>query len=196
MRDLTDSSFGRLTVLAIDVKRTRPGRTYWLCWCDCGSGLSARSDGLLSGDYVSCGCKKIDQLKIHGGTGTPEHRAWSNMIERCGTESHQNYANYGGRGITVCDLWLNSFENFLADVGPRPSPQHSIDRYPDNNGNYEPGNVRWATKKQQSQNTRSTKLTREAVDKIRSSNSSQSNLAREFGVNPSNISRVRSGEAW
>lgn len=78
-----------------------------------------------------------------------EYAAWGNMKNRCLYKSYRSYHRYGGRGIRVCDRWRHSFENFLADVGPRPSPQHSLDRYPNNDGNYEPGNVRWATRAEQ-----------------------------------------------
>ncbi len=89
----------------------------------------------------------------HGATGTPEYRAWSGLRGRCCCPSNRAFPNYGGRGIKVCERWLHSFENFLADLGPKPTPLHSIDRI-DNDGNYEPGNVRWATRTQQQRNTR------------------------------------------
>lgn len=99
---------------------------------------------------------------IHGhsprGKRSPEHQAWLSMKGRCLRASHRFYGYYGGRGITICERWLHSFENFLADVGSRPSPAHSIDRYPDRDGNYEPGNVRWATRKEQQRNLRWNRL--------------------------------------
>lgn len=91
-------------------------------------------------------------------TRSSEHYAWTNMIQRCTNPKRADFHQYGGRGIKVCDEWLNSFAAFLSDVGSRPSPQHSLDRYPNLNGNYEPGNCRWATKDQQMQNTRATRL--------------------------------------
>lgn len=87
-----------------------------------------------------------------------EYRAWSSMKTRCYNRNSPNYRYYGGRGISVCDRWLNSFQTFLRDVGNRPGPGYSLDRYPNNDGNYEPGNVRWATKREQQNNTRSTRL--------------------------------------
>lgn len=107
--------------------------------------------GLLAGE-VARGMNSFP-FKSHGWTGRPEHRAWINMVHRCTRESHKQWGYYGGRGITVSDIWRGNFLQFLADVGPRPNPTYSLDRI-DNDGNYEPGNVRWATKKEQSNNRR------------------------------------------
>ena len=90
--------------------------------------------------------------KLHGTT--PEYRAWGNMKDRCYNLHHPAYYLYGGRGVIVCEAWLNNYIQFLTDVGRRPSPNHSIDRYPNKTGNYEPGNVRWATKYEQTHNRR------------------------------------------
>lgn len=90
-------------------------------------------------------------IATHDLSNSPEYRVWANMIDRC---ADQNRKEYGGRGIRVCDAWVNSFEKFISDVGFRPSDKHSIDRYPNNDGNYEPGNVRWATATEQARNRR------------------------------------------
>lgn len=87
-----------------------------------------------------------------------EYWTWKNMKARCLSPTNPQYSNYGGRGIRICERWLANFENFLADMGSRPSSKHSLDRYPDNNGNYEPGNVRWATQQQQTRNRRGNHL--------------------------------------
>ena len=92
------------------------------------------------------------------GLASPEYRAWASMKARCLNKNNASFERYGGAGVSVCLKWIDSFEAFLADVGPRPSPKHSIDRFPDRHGNYEPGNVRWATPKEQSINRDMTHL--------------------------------------
>lgn len=142
------------------------GQCLWLTVCDCGSpARSVQGAKLRRGESTSCGCAKPSKCAAantkHGasarGRMTPEYRAWSNMIDRCERQGNAQYADWGGRGISVCDQWRHDFSAFLADVGPRPSSAHSIDRV-DVNGNYEPGNVRWATKTEQNINKRTTRM--------------------------------------
>jgi len=155
--DITGQKFRKLTALHVDGHH-KNGQIMWLCQCDCGQKISVLGNNLRAGRTRSCGCLQLNWVRNgkpasrHNGTGTPEFRAWSMMRDRC-RKGHSNSKYHGDRGIAVCERW-NKFENFLADMGPRPSPKHSLDRYPNNDGHYEPGNCRWATKSEQSRNRR------------------------------------------
>lgn len=157
--DLLGQRFGHW--LVIGRAEYSNGKPYWICRCDCGTTKTIRGSSLKCGDSVSCGCF-AERLKYkYKGTGTgidsPEYGSWSGMIQRCTNKNAPGYKNYGGRGISICQEWINSFLQFYHSVGPRPSPNHSLDRV-NNDGNYEPGNVRWATRKEQNRNTRRTLL--------------------------------------
>lgn len=135
--------------------------TLWECVCDCGNICTKTRSSLISKNVKSCGCMKIDagrrRIK-HGRSNTPEYRAWRGIINRCYRKKERNYCDYGGRGISVHKDWINSFQKFFDYVGERPSPKHSIDRI-NNNGNYEPGNVKWSTIFEQAVNKRKRKNT-------------------------------------
>lgn len=157
IQDLSGMRFGRWT--AIDgfvVNR----KTFWNCLCDCGSQKAVAASSLKTGDSKSCGCLNIESIKrrsrTHGMSKTTTYICWSSVIARCTRANADPLGLYFARGITVCDRWRNSFENFLEDMGERPGPEYSIDRI-DPRGNYEPSNCRWATKKLQARNRRTSK---------------------------------------
>lgn len=158
--DLTGKIFGRLTIKGRDCTRS-DGGVRWLCECECGKTVSVASRELNSGQTRSCGClaRELSKLRntTHGLSDSPEYGIWSAMKTRCTNQNTKNYDSYGGRGITISDRWLNSFENFYADMGPRPSAEHSIDRIENDKG-YVPGNCRWATLVEQANNKRTTRL--------------------------------------
>lgn len=158
--DLIGQRFGRLVVVGSAPSKGVGRNVYarWLCRCDCGKEKIARAVSLKRGDTTSCGCRLKEgwfrlgffpRNKTHGLAQHPLYNVWDRMVSRCHNQKDQNWKNYGGRGIAVCDRW-RKVENFIEDVGERP-PGMWLDRI-DNDGNYEPGNWRWATAKQQQNN--------------------------------------------
>jgi len=210
--DLTGQRFDRLTVVCRD-GLDRGGHYTWICRCDCGVELSVSSNSLRMGHTKSCGCygaeARLKSNTRHGKTGTPEHNAWAEMIRRCFDPRRKCYEYYGGRGITVCNRWIENFENFYADMGPKPTPKHSIDRI-DVNGNYEPSNCRWATPQEQSTNQRQRKdsifkrLNQEVANKdvsrtreilVRMLRTNVQNLSRDTGLSLPTCYRILSGKS-
>lgn len=155
-KDITNQKFGRWTVISPNTER-KSGAVYWNCVCDCGNTGVIAGFSLRLGTSESCGCyhkERVSETKTtHGRTASPIYQVWSNMRRRCNDPNNPAYANYGGRGITVCERWNSSFENFLYDVGEPPNPKDTIDRI-DNSKGYEPGNVKWSTRQEQNQNKR------------------------------------------
>ena len=189
---LTGRRFGKWAVLgsaAPKLYRAPSGKTqrirYWVCQCDCGAVKDVCEYDLKRGRSTSCGCANNI---THGMTKSPEYYAWNGMRHRCNDPKTSGYKNYGGRGIAVCKRWEDSFAAFYADVGPRPSPLHSVERI-DNDGSYEPGNVRWATRAEQNRNTRTARILEHAGTAL-----PLSEWARRLGiVNATLLSRLDSG---
>lgn len=158
LEDLTNKTYGKLTVLGRDLEdRRRPIR--WVCRCDCGAVKSICGQNLREGQTRSCGCSTGQFITkantTHGLSNTPEYLIWRGMLNRCYNPKADNYNNYGGRGIKVCDKWKHSFEAFIHDMGFRPTPHHQIDRI-DNDKGYAPKNCKWSTREEQARNKQST----------------------------------------
>lgn len=193
---LTGRRFGRL--LVIEEAEKRNGKIHWKCVCDCGGTSIAATGNLRSGKHVSCGCYRLERLReemkgksniahtTHGMTRDRKqpqvYRAWQDMKDRCLNENNRHFKNYGGRGVFVCDGWLESFENFHRDMGNPPSKKHSLDRV-NNDGPYSPENCRWADKKTQSNNKRNTRYLSHNGERIPLAAAS-----RKYGIPMHNLS--------
>ena len=174
------SQYGRLLVLFASTER----KHHWVCWCSCGNLTEATKNSLRMRDTRSCGCLaheahvRLGKGKAtHGLHKSSEFTIWIGMKSRCNNPNEPHFADYGGRGICVYPGWVNDFPAFYAYMGPRPSSKHSLDRI-DNNGNYEPGNVRWATKTEQQANKRNTLMVNLSGENI-----PMVTVARKYGIN-------------
>jgi hypothetical protein len=153
--DLLGQRFSRL-VVSKDLEENMKGHALWECTCDCGKKVNVLAINLRNMNTHSCGCYKSERVRStvtkHGEADkAPEYFNWLALKNRCKNKSHINYHRYGGRGIKVCDRWIDSYENFVADMGRRPTNKHSVDRInPD--GDYTPENCRWATPTEQANN--------------------------------------------
>ena len=188
MIDISGKKFGRWTVIQKD-KSDKAGIAVWLCRCDCGKESLISGNSLRSGNSISCGCfrKENPNHKTHGQSETKVYLVWRSMIARCYNKNVIAYKDYGGRGISVCDKWRDSFENFISDMG-LPPPKHTIERK-NNNGNYEPENCLWASYKVQANNRRGNRII-----VINGISKTMSQWSEEYGVKVGTIwSRLKNG---
>lgn len=176
--NLIGHTYGRLRVLSFAYSKGH--NKHWNCICDCGNTKSISQSKLRSGETKSCGCLRSElssiRVKTHGDYKSKEYNSWRAMIERCYNPKHKYYKNYGGRGISVCDRWRESYKNFLQDMGRAKTVEHSLDRK-DNNIGYEPSNCRWATKQEQCDNKRSN-----IIFKYNNETLTASQIRRKFNI--------------
>ena len=198
IKDLAGMQFGRLTVLSFHALGENGRGASWLCQCSCGSDPKVifRVD-LINGRTKSCGClsKEMSAARIkitatkHGRRKSRIYQIWLNMKQRCTNSAYKQYSDYGGRGITVCERWAESFEAFATDMGEPPSGEHTIERR-DTDGNYEPNNCHWATRSEQALNKRNNvNLTHDGRTQT------ATEWARENGINPATL-RSRLSRGW
>ena len=179
--DLTGQRFGKMTVLQEAGRKNE--EILWECACDCGNIKVVSGHSLKRGHTKSCGCSRIGLGATHGLTATPIYNVWVNMRKRCYSSYSTEFENYGGRGITVCGRWQNSFENFYADMKDGYEIGLTIDRI-DVNGNYEPNNCRWATRLVQQNNNR-----RNRRFVVNGKEETLSNLCRIYSKNYSTVQK-------
>ncbi len=188
-QNLRDKKFGRLVAVSwFRIQVAKGTRIMWRCRCRCGRRVTVEAQTLRDGRQISCGCYNQEKRTRHGMYKRREYQIWADMIARCQNSRHRSFKNYGGRGVSICTRWIRSFAAFFADMGPRPSPEHSLDRK-DNDGNYEPSNCRWATRREQQSNRR-------GCNRVTWNGKTQTLYAwaRELGMAPSTLrGRLRLG---
>lgn len=200
-QDLTGAQYGRL--IALEFVGVKNKKTYWLWRCECGVVKELPPGDIKNGRTKSCGCLGRETSTARGhssathghtvGTRSSMYRTWSSMRNRCNNPRHPAYPHYGARGIAVCARW-NNFEYFLADMGDRPTGL-SLDRI-DNDQGYSSENCRWATKAQQSQNQRSTRLSPEIAEAIRKDPRTQREIAANYEIHQAHVSLIQRNKIW
>lgn len=192
IKDMSGERFGRLTVVRIHPLRSESGGVYWLCKCECGTEKAVLANSLRTGDSKSCGCLNSEltasRNRKHGCSKTSDYYAWKAMVQRCTNPSNKSFYCYGGRGIRVCERWME-FTNFVEDMGSPPSGM-CLERK-DNNGDYCPENCKWATMAEQNSN-KSNNINISAMGKTMN----LTHWAKQLGVYPNKIkSRMLRGES-
>jgi hypothetical protein len=189
--DLINKKFTKLTVIS-RAENASYGSARWNCVCDCGAKVVVNGSRLIGNGTKSCGCLQKSNARKrvlkHGMFGTKEYKTWESMIQRCTNPNSGSYKSYGGRGIKVCDEWINSFENFHKDMGDRPEGM-SLDRI-ENDKDYSPENCRWATNSQQHRNT-----SRVVILTFNDKSQCLLDWAKEIKVSPGTV-RNRLKQGW
>lgn len=191
MIDISGRKFGGLTVVSASTER-RNGQVVWNCLCNCGTRIQTVGYSLRNGLSKSCGCLISKVLlarnHTHGWSGTSEYRSWQSMYRRCYATSNNRFNRYGERGIKVCERW-SDFSNFIADLGPKPTPKHTLDRI-NNDGDYEPVNCRWATYSEQACNRSTNRLVN-----LNGSRMILKHAAEMYGINQTTLQQ-RLARGW
>lgn len=198
--DLAGTRFDRILVLGPSERTSRVG-ALWECQCECGTIFIAESRKLRTGHTTSCGCHRRKALLLsrttHGlANKTPTYRSWKEMRQRCMNPRNDKYQWYGGRGISICQRWME-YQNFLADMGERPAGT-TLDRI-DNDGPYSPENCRWATQTEQTRKQKKNVLSEELADKMRTDRAAGmtfKQLGEKYGVDKTTAHRCCTRQTW
>lgn len=194
--DLSGRRVGRWLVLGYS-HTNKKHQAKWHCRCDCGVERAVDAGNLLTAATLSCGCLNREACTVHGQYKKRIYRLWVGMFSRCIYPYAMHFDQYGGRGVKVCERWM-TFANFYADMGDPPSLRHSLDRYPNRHGDYQPDNVRWATMKEQNRNKDCVILNEAKAAEIRALRGIlfQREIAEKFGVSRGMVGHIQRGKAW
>lgn len=197
--DLVGRKSNALTVIQF-AGVSKYGQLEWLCKCDCGNEIVVKTANITQGISKSCGCLSAQNRSAastkHGLHKHPLYAVWAAMKDRCYNPNNEHYRDYGGRGINVTEMWLADFTVFYSWAMVNGYQKGLTLERVDNHGDYEPGNCRWATRHEQSQNTRRTRISPEDVETIRQDPRTNKAIASDYGVNESTISRIKAKRTW